>query len=91
MSAALAPYIEKLDAALAEKNVVTDYLNIAQEKTGLPKRNIVLGELETFLFIFLVVSILPLSFDRNLCEQINCANSLLVVHKTYWPSYNVFW
>ena len=59
MSAALAPYIEKLDAALAEKNVVTDYLNMAQEKTGLPKRNIVLGELITFLLIFLVVSILP--------------------------------
>ena len=44
MSAALAPYIEKLDAALEDKNVVTDYLNLAQEKTGLPKRNIVLGK-----------------------------------------------
>ena len=50
MSAALAPYIEKLDAALAEKNVVTDYLNIAQEKTGLPKRNIVLGESNFFQY-----------------------------------------
>lgn len=44
MSAALAPYLEKLDIALAEKNVFTDYLNLAEEKTGLPKRNIVLGK-----------------------------------------------
>jgi len=42
MSGALAPYLEKIDAALAEKNVLTDYLNLAEEKTGLPKRNIVL-------------------------------------------------
>ena len=45
MSAALAPYIQKLDAALAEKNIFTDYLNIAEAKTGLPKRNVVLGKL----------------------------------------------
>jgi len=45
MSAALAPYIQKLDAALAEKNIFTDYLNIAEAKTGLPKRNVVLGAL----------------------------------------------
>jgi len=43
MSAALAPYVEKLDMALAEKNIVTDYLTIAEEKSGVPKRNIVLG------------------------------------------------
>ncbi len=45
MSGALAPYFEKLDAALAEKNVLTDYLNLAEAKTGLPKRNIVLGKI----------------------------------------------
>ena len=43
MSAALQPYVKKLDDALAEKNMLTEYLQIAQDKTGLPKRNIVLG------------------------------------------------
>ena len=43
MTAALAPYMEKLDVALAEKNIVTDYLAMAEEKSGVPKRNIVLG------------------------------------------------
>ena len=43
MTAALAPYMEKLDAVLAEKNVLTEHLNMAEEKTGVSKRNIVLG------------------------------------------------
>lgn len=43
MTTALAPYLEKLDACLAEKNVLTEYLDLAEAKTGLPKRNIVLG------------------------------------------------
>ena len=47
MSAALQPYVKKLDDALAEKNMLTEYLQIAQDKTGLPKRNIVLGMFES--------------------------------------------
>jgi len=43
MAGALQPYFGKLDACLAEKNAVTDLLNQVEEKTGLAKRNIVLG------------------------------------------------
>jgi len=61
MSAALAPYIQKLDAALAEKNIFTDYLNIAEAKTGLPKRNVVLGKLFGLLNHSALVQLLEMS------------------------------
>jgi len=56
MTAALAPYMEKLDAVLAEKNVLTEHLNMAEEKTGVSKSNIVLGALG-FVVVWLAIGI----------------------------------
>ena len=68
MSAALAPYLEKLDVALADKNVFTDYLNIAEQKTGLPKRNIVLGKFNLKTLFFSYKQLITISF--SLCQMI---------------------
>ena len=54
MSAALSPYMEKLDAALADNNVLTEYLGIAEAKTGISKRNIVLGNITDTLIVGLI-------------------------------------
>ena len=43
MSTALEPYIQRLDAVLQDKNPFTDALTTAEQKSGISKRNLVLG------------------------------------------------
>lgn len=99
MSAALAPYVEKLDAALAEKNIVTDYLDIAEAKTGLPKRNIVFG-LVGFTFVWLAVGIGSSLLCSVVCFVYPAYKSFKAVESTrgdddtqwltYWIVYSTF-